>query len=434
MLITSIEWFGSVIKLLKGGDQELTTQTESDAQRRQRICILIDDYLPSSTRVGAKMMHELAKEFKSRGLDVTVIAPDSTTDRLKEFTLDGVAVRLFPALKTKNMPSWRRAIGELSLPIMAFIHNWHWVQRSPHDLVVYYSPCIFWGHLVAWLKARWNCQAFLVLRDLFPQWAIDNGLLKENSIVTSVFRWFERKSYKEANVIGIQSDINLAKFKAANPEYQSILLNNWAELRPYQGISSSFRLENALGEKVVFFYGGAITVQQDIPNLLRLAQSLKGEPAAHFVIMGDGYEVGNVMQIVKENGLDNVSVLPSVDQETFRSVLAEVDVGLFSLSKSHTTHNFPGKVLGYLVEGLPVLGSVNHGNDLESIINGSGSGFVFENGQDVLLKESAIQLLASSELRAQCGVSARKLLEEVFSTRVAADSILGAVNQPRGGK
>ena len=42
-----------------------------------KLALIIDDYLPNSTRVGAKMFHELAQEFIRRGHDVTVITPET---------------------------------------------------------------------------------------------------------------------------------------------------------------------------------------------------------------------------------------------------------------------------------------------------------------------------------------------------------------------
>ena len=43
-----------------------------------RLLIISDDYLPSSTRVHAKMLHELALEFKAKGHDVVVLTPGTS--------------------------------------------------------------------------------------------------------------------------------------------------------------------------------------------------------------------------------------------------------------------------------------------------------------------------------------------------------------------
>jgi glycosyltransferase involved in cell wall biosynthesis len=396
-----------------------------------RICVVIDDYLPDSTRVGAKMMHELCVEFVRRGHAVTVVAPQSVSPKVETSTLDGVALRRFPAGATKNVPKWKRALNESLLPWRAWRSDRAFFRANPHDLIVYYSPCIFWAPLVRRLKRLWQARSFLVLRDFFPQWAIDNGMLREGSPVTRYFRWCEAASYREADCIGIQSPRNLEAFRVAHPQYPTLaLLYNWAEDRPGSPATPSWRERLGLGGKVVFFYGGAITNQQDIPNLVRLAERLRDDPAAHFLIVGDGYDLPNVRDIVRQRGLRNVTIHPAVDQESFRELLAEVDIGLFSLARCHTTHNFPGKVLGYLVQGLPVLGSVNPGNDLQDVITEAGAGFVAVNGEDDALAAAALRLLRDTEARRAAGEAARRLLASTFSVAAAAALIERAAARP----
>ena len=104
-------------------------------------------------------------------------------------------------------------------------------------------------------------------------------------------------------------------------------------------------------------------------------------------------------------------------------MLSEFDVGMFSLNKDHTTFNFPGKVLGYLVQGIPVLGSVNKGNDLQEIIHNAEAGFVSLAGDDKALEKNAIKLLELSE-RLRVGKNAKKLLHDKFSLQYAYQTIL----------
>ena len=95
--------------------------------------------------------------------------------------------------------------------------------------------------------------------------------------------------------------------------------------------------------------------------------------------------------------------------------LAVVDVGLFSLSKEHTAHNFPGKTLAYMSASLPILGSVNPGNDLQSIVNGAGAGCIYVNGEDELLAGAALKLLESENMRLDLGAKAHSLLVKQFN-------------------
>jgi glycosyltransferase involved in cell wall biosynthesis len=389
-----------------------------------KICVVIDDYLPDSTRVGAKMMHDLCIEFIRRGHEVTVISPQSYSNNVQVMTIDGVQVRRFPSGSVKNVSKIKRAINESMLSWRAWHSDKYFFRSIHHDFIIYYSPCIFWGPLIGRLKKTWGVKSFLVLRDFFPQWAIDIGMLREGTLITRYFRSCEAVSYSQADVIGIQSPNNLKAFQDKNPSINKLnLLYNWADDRRGQIRKKSFRTQLGLEEKIIFFYGGAITKQQDIPNLLRLAKFLREESDAHFLIVGEGYDLSNVRAIVEKEKLANVTIHPPVDQGTFRDLLAEVDIGLFSLAQCHSTHNFPGKVLGYLVQGLPVLGSVNPGNDLETVINEAGAGFVAINGEDEKLGRAAFHLLRDESARHHAGRAARDLLISKFSVASAANII-----------
>ena len=122
-----------------------------------------------------------------------------------------------------------------------------------------------------------------------------------------------------------------------------------------------------------------------------------------------------------------MTILPAVSQSEFLNFLGAVDVGLFSLSKEHTAHNFPGKILGYMSASLPILGSVNPGNDLLPLLNEAGAGCVYVNGEDVLLAEAALKLLECETLRLSLGARANSLLVEEFSVESAATGIISKV-------
>jgi glycosyltransferase involved in cell wall biosynthesis len=108
-------------------------------------------------------------------------------------------------------------------------------------------------------------------------------------------------------------------------------------------------------------------------------------------------------------------------------MLSEFDVGLFTLHKEHSTHNFPGKLLGYMVQKLPILGSVNKGNDLQEIVIEARAGLVTVNGEDELLYENALKLLDDG-YRKELGENANRLLEETFSVQTAANQILKSIS------
>ncbi len=396
-----------------------------------RLLILSDDYLPNSTRVHAKMLHELALEFKAKGHDVVVLTPgnSSQSTRLVKDRLDDVEVWRFRSGPVKDISRVRRLINESLLSFRAWQAIKPELSSMKVDGVVYYSPSIFFGFLVAKLKGVFGCRSYLVLRDLFPQWAIDEKMIGEHSPIAYYLRYFERKNYLSADRIGLMSEKNIEVFSSLQPKFTNVeVLRNWVSADVDVATTPYWRLKLGLEDKVVFLYGGNIGKAQDMPNLMRLAASMKDVVDAHFVLVGQGESYQEVADFIERHALQNVTLMPSISQDEFKNLLSEVDVGLFSLARSHTAHNFPGKILGYIANYLPILGSVNPGNDLMPMINDHQAGFVFENGDDKALLKAAKDLAIFMDLRKACGVNARQLLGSHFSVESAANKILKALD------
>ncbi|EMY15979.1 glycosyltransferase, group 1 family protein [Leptospira weilii str. Ecochallenge] len=160
-------------------------------------------------------------------------------------------------------------------------------------------------------------------------------------------------------------------------------------------------------------------------NILRLAKRMQFHSEAHFLLVGAGDEFDLVKKTLYSESISNVTLLDSVSQEEYKKMLSEFDVGLFTLSAKHQTHNFPGKILEYMRQRKPILGSVNPGNDLQEVIHSAGAGFVSISGQDKLFYENAFKFL-NPKVRKECGKNSESLLKQKFSVNSAADMILSS--------
>ena len=384
-----------------------------------KILLIVDDYLPDSIKIAAKMMHELAVEFKSQNHEVLVVTPDSyqnysgNTNHI--YTLDGIQIYRFPSGRLKNISKIIRLINEFLLPYRAWYYGKKMFQDNKFDVIIYYSPSIFWGWLVKKLKKLWNAKTYLILRDIFPQWAIDNGILRKNSIITFFLLLMEKLNYQPAEKIGLMSPGNLKWFEnyyRGNAILE--VLFNWAGESSFKKSDKSYRNLLNLNNKIVFFYGGNIGHAQDMSQILRLAKSLLNHPEAFILLVGSGDEVNLVRDTITKDNLTNLILLDPLPQEEFQSMMSEFDIGLFCLNPNHTTHNFPGKILGYLSQGIPILGSVNKGNDLKEILEKAGNGFVSHSGDDTLFYQNAV-LLLNEKTRIEMGKRSKILLEDTFS-------------------
>lgn len=157
-------------------------------------------------------MHDLALEFRRRDHEVTVLTPsDRISADLEIVTEDGLKVVRVRSRKIKGASKVFRATEEMRLSSLTWRRARRFLLAHPADLIVFYSPTIFWGALVKRLKSLWRCAAYLILRDIFPAWAVDAGLLRKGL----VYRFFRRKEiqqYEVADRIAVQSPANLSYF------------------------------------------------------------------------------------------------------------------------------------------------------------------------------------------------------------------------------
>lgn len=384
-------------------------------------------------------MHELALKFLSLKHKVVVLTPGTICQKAFLITeiYEGVEVWRFKSINFRRKSKLFRATGEILMPFFALIALLINKKAASvnFDLVVNYSPSIFFAPVALYFRNK-KTFIFLVLRDFFPQWAIDQGLLAKHSPITWFFRQVEKLNYRSSNVVAVQSPANLNIFKQIySGQVDLKVLMNWSAQSPY-ALKEGFDrhcLRNELGipgDKIILLYGGNIGYAQDMQNIVRLAKGLSSCEKAHLFLIGQGDEYEMVNEAINKYQLENLTLMPAVSQDKYIEYVASADIGLFSLSKAHTAHNFPGKLLGYMVESKPILGSVNLGNDVASIMLDSKSGLVSFNGDDDQFLADALSLIENESLRKEMGLNAYALLKNTFSVdkayQVIFDSYLAA--------
>ncbi len=391
-----------------------------------KLLLIIDDYLPDSTKVGAKMMHELALELKNNSHEVLVLTPKpSQKELLIVQKIDGITVLFFRSGKIKNVGKITRAINESLLSYQAFKSSKKYLKENHCDGIIYFSPSIFFGCLVKKLTKLWNCKSYLILRDIFPQWAVDNNLINENSLVHKYFSFFEKINYQSADKIGVMSQSNLDFFKSKKYNTTKFeVLHNWSQIGDNPISKNNFRKKLKLENKIVFFYGGNIGHAQQMINLINLAKKFKKNSSVHFLFVGQGDEVDLLLEEISKNKLKNITYLPPVNQNIYFEMLSEFDIGIFSLHSAHKTHNFPGKLLGYMSYSKPILGCVNPGNDLADVVNLAKAGIILDSNDSFGLYKAAKILIDSESIRNKMGANGRELLVKKFSVTSISKQIV----------
>ena len=394
-----------------------------------RIALIADAFPPLRTS-GAVQLRDLSREFQNQGHEVTVIlpSPDISAQWLEGW-MGGVRIIRLRSPRIKDVHYIRRTIAEFLMPFfMKKGFNMSPYSKEKWDAVVWYSPSIFHGPLVKAIKTASCCKSYLIIRDIFPQWAVDMGLIRRVSLPHLIFKAVEHFQYSIADIIGVQTGGNLKYFQEwSRKKGRSLeVLQNWLFDSPISNCSICVANTSLAGRKI-FVYAGNMGIAQGIDIFLDLADRLQFRLDIGFIFVGRGSEVNRLREGLKLRGLDNTLFFDEIDPAEIPGLLIQCAVGLIALDPKHKSHNIPGKFLTYLQCGLPVLANINPGNDLVDIIKENNIGRVNADGSLSRLQCLALDLIDAIESDLLITHRCRTLYLRLFSPSIAAKKIVDAV-------
>lgn len=390
--------------------------------------VLITDTFPPLRSSGAIQLWDLSQELSRQGHRVTVLlASQNQHEPWLVEKLGNIELLRLKVPRIKNVTYFRRTLGEFIMPF-AMLHN---LRKSPlvnkhWDGVVFYSPSIFHGPLVSKLKKNSRCKSYLILRDIFPDWAVDIGLMGYG-LPYLFFHAVARYQYSVADFIGVQSQGNKVYFKYWKQQLGRKLevLQNWLD-KPAQGFSTISVNETSLRGRNVLLYAGNMGIAQSLEIFLDLAQQLHSREDVGFLFVGRGSEVARLNFLANKRQLNNVLFYEEIHPNEIPGLCSQCVAGIVALDPRHRSHNIPGKFLTYMQNGLPVLANINKGNDLAKMIREQRVGQVCESNQVEDLVELVNNLLNQIKSEDDLSYRCRDLFDREFAVEIAAQKIVSA--------
>lgn len=239
------------------------------------------------------------------------------------------------------------------------------------DLIIPISIIPGMYKVISYLKKRnREAKVYLLLRDMFPQMAMDMGVLPK--FMYYYFRYQQVKLYKLADKIGCMSEGNIEYVKTNLPEVDSAklcYLPNWRTIRKRKECTIDFKKEYGLDGKIVAVFGGVLGIQQGLDFLLKLANEVKKEyQEFNFVLIGNGTEKENLKKYANKNQLNNIKILERIPSEQYEAALQQCDIGLINLHGNLKVPHIPSKTLSCMEAGLPILACVDSHTDYGKLI------------------------------------------------------------------
>lgn len=303
------------------------------------------------------------------------------------------------------------------------------------DLILYATPPITFENVISFIKKRDGAKTYLLLKDIFPQNAVDIGMMTKSgvkSIVYKTFRKKEEKLYRISDKIGCMSQANvdylLKHNEKLNPENVHICPNA-IEVSPYEkDMKKRKQIREKWGipeDKTVFIYGGNLGRPQDIPFVIKCLKANANREDCFFVVCGKGTEYKKLKEFYETEKPENLLLLNGLLKAEYEDFVKSFDVGLIFLDHRFTIPNFPSRLLSYMQAKMPVLACTDPNTDIGKVAEKGGFG-VWCESNDPANFTSAVDKMLASNLE-EMGNAGYSYLKENFTVDKVCDIILSNI-------
>lgn len=328
---------------------------------------------------------DLLRKFVDEGHNVYIVCPyerreHKVTELLENGNVHILCVRTLNILKSNSI---EKGIATLLVEKQYSKAIGKYFSGVNFELILYSTPPVSFNRLVESLKRKNpKAKSYLLLKDIFPQNAIDLGMFKKGSLMHKMFEKKEKKLYEISDYIGCMSPANMNYLLRNNPsvrkENVEIAPNSmeYSDCTMTQEERNRIRIKYGLPiDKPIIVYGGNLGKPQGIDYVIKCLDANKNRADCHFLIIGGGTEFYKLESWKQRSNVDNVSLVSFVPKSEYDMINKVCDIGLIFLDHRFTIPNYPSRLLGYLECKMPIIAATDRNSDVGSIAEANGYGF-----------------------------------------------------------
>ena len=386
---------------------------------------------------------DLLRKFRDEGFNIYIVMPHERslgkpTELIED---DGVNILGVKTLNLQKTSIIEKGVGQILVESQYKRAIQKYLGNVKFDLILYSTPPITFSKVIEYLKHR-NPEAlsYLLLKDIFPQNAVDLGMMEKTGLKGVLYRFFRNKErilYALSDYIGCMSPANvefvLKHNSEVKPEKVEVAPNSIElvekVMEPGHEKAERYYIRKKYDlptDKPIFIYGGNLGKPQGIDYLVKCLDANKRRTDCYFVVVGSGTEQPLLQEWYdnanhNDNGANTnstndtnicVKIMQSLPKADYDLLVKHCDVGLIFLDHRFTIPNYPSRLLSYLEYKMPVICATDVNTDIGKIADKNGYGFWCESVKPEDFTTLVDKMMASD--RKEMGEKGYQFLKENY--------------------
>ncbi|MBQ0090425.1 MAG: glycosyltransferase family 4 protein [Prevotellaceae bacterium] len=395
--------------------------------------LYIHQYFHTPAEPGGTRSYWISKELVKRGHNVTMITSTNTTSHPEPCTemIDGIKVIYVKNEYSNYMSPLKKVYSFVHFLQLAINEG---CKQNDIDMVYATSTPLTIGYVAMRLKAKKKFPYVFEVRDLWPEFPIQVGAIK-NKLVIKFLRWIERRIYEESeHVVALSPGMQDGVIAAGTPKEKTSMIPNMSKPDEFHPHEPNMEVAKQFGvdtNKFNLIHFGTMGVANALDYIINAAKVVadKGVDDINFIFMGHGAMQPKLEKMVEEYGLKNVKFLGNHKMATVIEMVNLCDASITTFKNLPILKtNSPNKLFDSLSASKPII--VNSDGWTKDMVEKGDCGFFVNPDDPKELADKLIEIKDNKELLEKWGKNARILSETVYDKKIlsaqAADAIEAA--------
>lgn len=324
---------------------------------------------------------DLISRFASQGHDITIICPIERRFGIKSRIIisNGIKIIQVKSLNIQKTNTFEKMISTFTtefLFISALLKN---CKHQNFDLGIFTTPSIFITNFITYFGKKIKVK-YLLLKDIFPQNALDLNITSKYSPFYFYCRLIEKKLYKIVDHIGCMSKANLDYICK-----QNIIKKSKLEINPNTIDISKYpqKKDKINNQELKLIYGGNLGFPQNPSLISKFISKIELMDNVSFKIVGSGTAYTFLENYINFNKIKKTQISNNLPKSDYFKELESADIGLIFLNENFTIPNYPSRILDYLYFDLAIISNTDINNDIDDFILNNKVGKCFYGYDDL---------------------------------------------------